>query len=216
MVLPITGREALQLAVATLSTSSVGCLSRAVNQSTATPDSQTELRSSPTSPSDTPNDIGAAPASNCPDGYTADFDPWWTVVGSGPLDGFELSLDKGTYAVGEQLVAKLRNVTEEEKNSSHESKVDIQHYGSNGWHTIFGASDEPRGVFPAVAEVHQPNEGYTWEVTLSKSALVEEGGDIAWFLHPCRKIDPGNYRFVYWGIGDRGEALGVPFNVLQE
>ena len=218
----VSRRDALRLAASTFTISSVGCLSSNVGQSpsgtSTTSESPTPLAPETRTvyPNDTPNNIGAAPAPNCPDGYVANYDPWWEVIGSRPIDGFDLTLDQETYTTDERLVATLRNVTDKEKQSGHESKVDIQYHGSNGWHTIFGGEEGLASGFPAVGVVHPPNGGYTWEATLSKAKLAGDEGDIPGFLYPCQPIKPGQYRFVYWGVGARELALGVPFKVVHE
>lgn len=208
MTSQMSRREALRLAAPIFAIGSGGCLS---SNATGSP-SQTPT-ASPSS-TDTPDKVGAAPVPSCPDGYKTSYDPWWTVVGPGPLEGMDLTINKETYTKGEQLVAKLRNVTDQEKKVGSDGKIDIQYQGTDSWHTIFGVPEDQDAAFPQVGVFMQPNEGYTWEFTLSKAGL--SAGKVASFFHACHPIEPGQYRFVYWGVGDAQEAIGAPFSVVRD
>lgn len=198
-----TSRRRFLLGTKGLSVSAIlaGCLS--IGQS-----------GSNSSPSLTPTSTegGAAPVPDCPDGYES-FEPWWIVVGPGPLDGFELQLDN-TYYVGDELTAKLINVTEEDRSTGVKSLFDIQ-YKAEGWHTIFGLPQDEDRVWSKVGLNHPPGEGLTWTLKLSEEGLSEGNIKSAPSFHACQPIKPGNYRFVYWGVGDSKSAIGVPFTVAS-
>ena len=211
----LSRRDALRLAAPTFAIVSVGCLSSGANQSPSQSTSPSMSPAPTESPTRTPNNIGAGPVPSCPDGYIASYDPWWEVVGSGPLGGFDLSLNKERFTKGELLVAKLRNITDGPQETGIRNKVDIQYQGSNGWHTILGIDEHQTVAFPQVALTHKQNEGFTWRVPLSQEKLAagNEGGINSSF-HACQPIKPGQYRFVYWGVGGADEAIGAPFEVV--
>lgn len=185
---------------------------------------QTTARSTTTTPATTHADsVGnrtAAPAPNCPDGYHS-LTPAWVVEGPGPLGGFVLALNKEHYATGEELVAELRNATDEEQTSGNKTKFDIQYRGDAGWQTIFGTPDGQRPAWTDEGIIHQPGDGFTWQFPLTRDGVsnaVATGPS----YHACQPIKPGLYRFVYWGITTEKErnedfetdyALGATFTI---
>lgn len=166
-------------------------------------------------------DGSAAPAPSCPDGYQS-YDPWWVVEGSGPLGGFDLALDGETYEHGDELVAELRNVTDEEQMTGVKQMFDIQYQDGAGWHTIFDLPDNQDPIWPLVGLSHPPGDGFTWRLTLTQASLSDGEIESAESYHVCQPLKPGQYRFVYWGITTEQEreedfetdyALGEPFTV---
>lgn len=169
--------------------------------------------------SPTPTEVGAAPASSCPDGYKP-LDPFYVVESSRPMDGFDLALNKETYSVGETLVAELVNVTNEVRSTGVKSKFDIQKQAEDGYHSIFGIPEDEDPIWPLVGIRHPPGEGFTWRLTLSLEGLSEGQIESAPSLQACQPIEPSKYRFVFWGITtprERSDGLeggfGVPFTV---
>lgn len=204
-------REVLGLVSGTAGVGLAGCLS-------GSPQGTTSSSPSPTSTAPV-KDGPAAPAPSCPDGYQS-LTPGWVVTGPGPLAGFELLLDRETYDHADEFTAELENVTTEEQISGSKSKFDVQHRRADGWHTIFGTSESP-ARWTDGGVVHQPGVGFTWRFTLTQDGLsgeVESGP----VYQACQPIEPGAYRFVFWGITtererdadtETDEALGVPFRV---
>lgn len=163
-------------------------------------------------PTPTSGELGAATAPDCPEGIES-IDPDWRVIGPGPLDGFELKLKRDTYHVGDELIAKLRNVTEEKRGAGAKSKFDLQYKGESGWHTILGFPKGDPVPYPAVLVLFPPGEGHSWHLTLSREGLAE-GVQPAPDRVACQSIKPGTYRFVFWGIGGDDEAVGETFTVI--
>lgn len=179
-----------------------GCLS--AGSADGTPSTPSPIPS-PTASEVEPRGEGAAgPAPECPDGYEP-FRPGWVVEGPGPLGGFELTLDRETYDQGDELVAELRNVTDEQQVSGTKGKFDLQRHGPDGWHTVFGLPEGSNPIWTSEGIAHPPGEGFTWRLTLTQAAL--SNGEIDSFpsYHACQPIDPGDYRFVYWGITTQQE-----------
>lgn len=165
-------------------------------------------------------DGSASPAPNCTNGYRS-IKPWWVGEGTGPLGGFELDLDRQSYERGEELVAKLRNVTDMEQMSGAKTKYDIQFKAAHGWRTVIGVPEEGHYPWPAIGIVHQPGEGFTWQMDLTQEGISGDS-DPAESYRACGPMEPGTYRFIYWGITSEREreedfetdyALGVPFTI---
>ena len=179
-------------------------------------------QSSEKTESPTVSNIGAAPAPSCPNGYQP-LDPFYVVESSRPMDGFDLTLNKETYSVGETLVAELVNVTDETRSTGVKRKFDIQYAAANGYHSIFGIPEDEDPIWPKVGIRHPPDEGFTWELPLSYEGLSEGQIESAPSLQACQQIKPGQYRFVFWGIttprersGGKEGGFGVPFTVLED
>ncbi|WP_089816181.1 hypothetical protein [Halomicrobium zhouii] len=123
-----------------------------------------------------------------------------------------MSLDTRSIALGETLVAHVSNVTDEPRETAVKEKYDVQYQAETGWHSIFGTEME-QPLYNDLAYRHEPGEGFTWELRFTKEGLAG--------YHVCDSLDPGTYRFVYWGITaekleNRGYAIGMPFAVSAE
>lgn len=143
----------------------------------------------------------------------------WSAT-SGPLDGFDLSLSAESVSTGETLVAKLKNVTEEQQDSGNRAKFDIQLRTDDGWQSIFWT--DPYVAWTDEAISHPPGEGFNWEFEMTRNGLTtsrQNGPD----YYVCRPLDSGRYRFVYWGLTNREDentdtdtALGARFEVTRD
>lgn len=197
-----------------------GCLSNGS-------DGVTESNSSPEpthsgSLSELNSEGSARPAPSCPDGYES-FTSGWVVEGSGPLGGFDLVIRQDTYEQGDELVAELRNVTDDRQVSGNKGKIDLQYQGPNGWHTVFGIPQDTNPIWTSEGIAHPPGEGFTWRLPLSQEGLSEGAIESFPSYQACQQIVPGKYRFVYWGITTEQEreedfetdyALGEKFTVV--
>lgn len=190
---------------------------------TGSPPSGTPTRSAPSTDVGEADDGPAAPAPSCPDGVES-VDPRWVVAGPGPLDGFELRLDRDVYARGAELTVRLRNVAEGERTSGVAAKYDLQYRAADGWHTILGTDADGAVVIPDLGILHEPGEGFTWRFPLTRAGVSRET-DRGPTYHACQPVRAGTYRFVYWGIVTEREreedfateyALGVAFDVEAE
>lgn len=164
----------------------------------------------------------ASPAPTCRDGYHS-LDPWYVVTGAGPLGGFRLSLGSTENTRGDTLTATVRNVTDSEQDTGNKKKYDIQYRSESGWHTILGTENEIAS-FTDEAVGHQPQEGFSWELPLTQDGLSNAVDHLPTF-YVCHPLDPGDYRFVYWGLSSELEAntdyetdyaLGVRFTLSDD
>jgi hypothetical protein len=226
----VTRREVLAAATAGGSLVLGGCTSGGSTRSdrtrSASPPSSTDTPSPSrtaterATPSATPFEDGrASPAPTCPDGYDP-LRPRWVVEGPGPLGGFELSLARDTLERGATLTARLTNVTAETRTTGTEKKYDIQSRDGDDWYSVFGT--EPEAFHTDEAVTHRPGDGFVWELPLTREGLTD-AVDTGPTYAVCGPLEPGEYRFVYWGITSRKEveaeyeteyALGVRFSVV--
>jgi hypothetical protein len=208
----LSRRNLLGLSALGFSTALAGCIQSDVTTDTSTPSQTTTSTMSI-------EDGHAGPANFCSGEYSS-FNPLWVVQDSSQLAGFDLTLDPRTLTFGDMLRVSLRNVTDDTLYSGNIGKYDVQYRGSDGWHTIFGKIDHLSWTDEAI--LHKPNHGFTWEFPFTQDGLsnvVDNGYGV------CAPLNPGTYRFVYWGITTEREenedyetnyALGVPFTVTDD
>ena len=209
-------RQLLTIFAANLPLSVAGCSSQEARP-TQTP-STTPDQSSATYE---PENGKAGPAPSCSGGAER-FEPWWVVIGNGPAGGFELRSSKKSLNQGQSLTVTLQNVTDQPQSSGNRRKFDLQYKRTGGWHTIFDVEGE--AAWTDIGIEHQPGTAFKWTFKLSREGIVtflDKFDRSAYKL--CSPINPGKYRFVYWGITSEREekenfetdyALGVPFEVI--
>lgn len=139
----------------------------------------------------------AQPARSCPEAYPV-FDPLWTVAGSGPLGGFRLSVEQRAYALGDTVTCTLRNTTQEPRVTGDPDQYDVQYRGEAGWQTIYTTPHDDV-EWASFGVNHDPGTGFTWEFPLTRTGLSNVVPDNTKYVL-CAPIQPGDYRFVYWGI----------------
>ena len=202
-----------------------GCVSSTTPSGGGTPNStstRTNTTEERTQVSPPIKDGEASPPPSCPNEYNP-MDPYWIVEGPGPLGGFDLSLADREIRHGDSLNATLKNLTDKKKYCGIKEKYDIQYKTKSGWQTIFGLKAD-MAVHPDIAAIHKPGEGFSWDLEFTREGLSGAvGSEVTYYV--CAPLDPGTYRFVYWGITSEREvesnyeteyAIGVPFTVSQD
>lgn len=154
----------------------------------------------------------AGPAPTCGE-HTEARDPYWTAAGPGPRDGFRLTASADRVALGEEVTFALTNVSDETQTTGVSKKLDVQRATGDGWHSIFGIEPDSGGIIDKVV-AHDPGSGFEWTVTVSERGLTD-----AFEYNPtfrvCGPLEPGSYRFVYWGTS-RNAAHAVGFEVVDD
>jgi hypothetical protein len=192
----------------------LGCLSTplvAGCQSTTSSTTTTNSSTATTTPKTTFAERSAEPNTDCVDEYES-LDPYWQAVGAGPRDGFRLTASDHRVPLGDDVTFALRNVSDELRETGVSKKLDVQRRGDEGWRTIFGIERGTAGIIDK-AVPHDPGEGFTWSVTFSERGLTD-AFDYNPTFHVCGDLEPGSYRFVYWGVS-RDAAHAVPFEVTR-
>lgn len=140
----------------------------------------------------------------------------WTVR-TGSLAGFSLTLSDAVVPRGSDLTVALTNTADERRVSGNKQKYDVQRRTDGEWRSILS---KPRDVvFTDEGISHAPSTGFDWELTISPSGLVTADAPFV----VCDELDPGRYRFVYWGLTPKAErdaeteyALGAAFEVTED
>ena len=139
--------------------------------------------------------------------------PWSTVdgcAGYGPVQPVE-SVEDGTVG-GFSLTVDADRVAVGEQTSGNKREYVVEQRGPDGWTSIFWA-EEPADVGWYLGGVsHLPGQGYVWKLPVTESGL--DSAHDSHDFRVCRPIEPGQYRFVYFGVvSDEADAVGAQFTV---
>ena len=124
----------------------------------------------------------------------------WTVAfaraGHGTFEGFRLVVDPGTVAFGDELTARLRNVTDEPLTVGTEGNYTVQERHDGGWRGVF-STETGMGWDGSDQEVTPGEEAFAWTFTVTETGFTGARYDL------CGRLTPGEYRLAYWGLFDR-------------
>ncbi|WP_227131878.1 hypothetical protein [Halorubellus salinus] len=154
----------------------------------------------------------ADPASSCGE-RTEPLDPYWTAAEPGPRDGFWLTASADRVALGDEVTFALTNVSDEVQTTGVSKKLDVQRATGDGWHSILGIAPDNWGIIDNAVR-HEPGSGFEWTVTVSETGLTD-AFEYTPTYRVCGPLEPGSYRFVYWGTG-RNAAHAVGFEVVDD
>ncbi|NHN42278.1 hypothetical protein G9C85_11665 [Halorubellus sp. JP-L1] len=169
--------------------------------------SSTSMEATPTNFSRT--DVVAS--TDCPARFEP-LDPYWSAKGPGPMHGFELGASTDEVAVGDDVTFALTNVTDDERASGVKKKFDVQRWDGERWRTVFGVEDGTSGHLDKTVS-HDPGEGFEWTLTFSAAGLTKAYDSLPQY-GVCSELDPGRYRFVYWGVS-RSEGHAIPVELTE-
>lgn len=168
----------------------------------------------------TSEDGEASPAPSCRDPYSP-ITPFYVAEDGASLAGFDLSISESEVAYSSTFSVQLTNSTPTEQSTGIKKKYDIQFNSEDGWHSVLGTKGDQFYTSPAL--IHQPGEGFTWEITLTEDGFLDFAEESQPF-HACSPLQAGEYRFVYWGLTSEKErnedfetdyGVAVPFIVRE-
>lgn len=129
---------------------------------------------------------------------------------------FELSVVTETVPYGGRLTVTLQNTTETGQLSGIKSRIDIQQKESKSWESVLYTDEYP--VWRDIAVPHAPGEGFEWNVDIGPGIDFADRIDPS--FQACEAVEPGMYRFVYWGITRQPQrtnyALSAQFRLGPE
>lgn len=120
-----------------------------------------------------------------------------------------LRVDDTAYSVGDTVALRMTNVTDARVLTGNKNKFNVQVFTSTGWQDVRGSAD---GTF-AYTDVginHPPGGGFSWRFELTEEGIVE---DSHLDLTVCPELQPGRYRFAYFGVTGE-QAVAVEFDVM--
>lgn len=140
-------------------------------------------------------------------------------VGTAHVDGavyehekLQLEVCPETVAKGDEITFELVNASDSPLNTGNSSKYFVQKSGDDGWTAIVSEAEPERSLlFNDDAVLQQPGEGFRWTGEVSRRGLSRSVSNGLGTLVVCSPLEPGEYRFVYFGT--LGQPLATRFTV---
>lgn len=183
---------------------------------TATRDSTTQTTSPTDSATETPptttsGESRTQTVSRCGELYDAS-----VPVTATTSEIFELSILTETVPYGGQLTVTLENTTETDQFTGIKSRLDIRRKERESWESVLYTDEYP--VWRDIPVRHAPGEGFEWNVDIGPGIDFADRIDPS--FQACEAVEPGVYRFLYWGITRQPQgtnyALGAQFRLEPE
>ncbi|TQQ80573.1 hypothetical protein [Halonotius roseus] len=110
--------------------------------------------------------------------------------------------DDLTVGQGDEIEFRLVNVSSEYLTTGNKHKYNLQLQTEAGWEEIRGTTgDADRLLYTDIGIGQRPGEGFTWSFELTEDGLLA-GHPHEDDLTICPDLQPGRYRFAYWGVPD--------------
>lgn len=119
----------------------------------------------------------------------------------------QLRVSETSVTIGEELVITLTNTGEQTIGTGVKSKVAIELRTEAGWEEVRVRPEGIVVVFHDLAIHHDPGEGFEWQFAVSDAGIPGSSP-----LEVCPSLQPGRYRFVFWGLGGE-DPLAVSVDV---
>lgn len=122
-------------------------------------------------------------------------------------DGFELTATTERVTLGDEITFSLRNVGSERRSVGAIYKYAFQRREGSDWVPVYHTPNS--GWIDGVNAI-RPGGGYDWPFTFDRAGLERANPGSA-DHYVCTPLEPGTYRFLYWGVGE--EAIATRFTV---
>ena len=110
------------------------------------------------------------------------------------------AVDDLTFERGDEIEFRLLNVSNASLTTGNEYKYNLQLQTEAGWEEIRGTTgDADRLLYTDIGVVQPPGDGFTWSFELTEDGLLA-GHPHEDDLAICPDLQPGRYRFAYWGV----------------
>ncbi len=166
---------------------------------------------------------GETAAFDCPDeGFErhpsiADGVNWGSGGSVGDEEGLEIRLVNPAYdgddpdealrlERGDGFHVEMTNVTSRDIGVGNHGKYNIEVNSERGWVDVRGGDDGTWFEYTDELVSTRPGETVEWSFTMTKEGLIE-GGPHEDRLRVCPDLEPGRYRFVFWGADDLAVAF---------
>lgn len=126
---------------------------------------------------------------------------------------FRLEATPDTVQVGQDLTITLENTSEVPQNTGNSSKYFVYYDGPNGLEPVANEAPIQSPSFDDDAVLHQPGGGFAWTGEVSQEGFSRRISNGSGAFVVCSPLEPGQYHFVYWGLGN-SPALGTRFSVV--
>lgn len=109
-----------------------------------------------------------------------------------------------TFARGDAVRVELTNTAGDVLGTGNHGKYNLEVLTEAGWMDVRGADGAVGYTDELVA--HPPGETVEWEFTMTEEGAVADRQN-ATHLRVCPELQPGRYRFVFWGADDLAVAF---------
>lgn len=144
--------------------------------------------------------------------HPAFFDDTEVAWGDIERDGdptLALRIGATEYEYGDTARIRLTNVADRTVNTGNSDKYNLQTYTESGWRDVRVGDEDRFFDYTDEAIGHYPGEGFEWSIELTESAVAAAAAHD--HVEVCPDLEPGRYRFVYWGAIDG--AVAVAFDL---
>lgn len=117
-------------------------------------------------------------------------------------NGFELTASKDVVTMGEKITFALTNVGGAQQSTGEKFKYNILRQ-SDGWEPVYYTKG-PAGYTDLGLYV-SPGGGFQWPFTVTSKGL-ERQNDHNPTYYVCSPLEPSEYRFAFFGLGDNTVA----------
>ena len=114
--------------------------------------------------------------------------------------------ETAAFERGDEVRIELTNASGREVSVGNQGKYNLELRTEAGWTEIRGAEEGTTFGYTDEAIGVRPGETLAWEFELTESGLIE-GGPHADALRVCPDLQPGRYRFVFFGAADVAVAF---------
>lgn len=131
----------------------------------------------------------------------------------GGTDDFPLRVSDLSVEFGDSVRITFTNTTEETVTTGTSYQYNVEAYTDDGWREVRVSRSGTPQSYDDIEIAHEPGEGFVWEFTIREDNLagapVHDSS-----IETCPDLEPGRYRFVYWG-GPGSAAPAVAFDVRR-
>lgn len=122
-------------------------------------------------------------------------------------EAFKLEASTDTVTIGEDITFSLTHVGSEQRGIGTIYRYNIQRRKDDEWVPVYHT---PEPLWTDLLVYKAPGGGYEWPFTFDREGIERQNGPTNAPYHMCSPLEPGTYRFVYWGLGD-DDARSVTF-----
>ncbi|UPW01622.1 hypothetical protein M0R88_05845 [Halorussus gelatinilyticus] len=131
-------------------------------------------------------------------------------VSRGTAGGFELTAEPTTLSLGDCVTFRLTNRSGEKRTTGIRECYDIHRKTDGGWQSVLFTK---RRGYIDLGIWQEPGEGFVWKRRLSQAGL--SGHSERHEVRACEPLEPGTYRFVYWGGAGHFDSIAAEFEVTE-
>jgi len=130
---------------------------------------------------------------------------------------FDLSVAVSSVPDGNRVVVTLENTSRRAALTGNRGKFDVQTTVDDSWESVVQRPEDRYWTDEAIR--HAPGEGFEWRLGLGPGVTLDDDTHPSYVV--CEPLDPGTYRFVYWGVigetdAGRERAVATQFRLEGE